>query len=104
MSDRERKPPFRRGGGKPFEKGRKPAGRPAWREREASPDGPAILYRWHTVAAALANPQPHNRKLLPTANAPRRLEDANIHTPVTPENLRPKLIHPPLRPSAVHPS
>jgi len=56
MSDRDRKPPFRRGGGKPIEKGRKPAGRPVWRDRDASPDGPVILYGWHTVAAALANP------------------------------------------------
>ena len=102
MSDRERKPPFRRGGGKPFEKGRKPAGRPAWREREASPDGPAILYGWHTVAAALANPQRHIRKLLLTENAARRLADENIDTRVTPEIVRPNLIDQRLGPDAVH--
>jgi 23S rRNA (guanosine2251-2'-O)-methyltransferase len=102
MSDRERKPPFRRGGGKPFEKGRKPAGRPAWREREASPDGPAILYGWHTVSAALANPQRHIRKLLLTENAARRLADENIDTRVTPEIVRPNLIDQRLGPDAVH--
>ena len=102
MSDRERKPPFRRGGGKPFEKGRKPAGRPAWREREASPDGPAILYGWHTVAAALANPERHIRKLLLTENAARRLADDSIDTRVTPEIVRPSLIDQRLGPDAVH--
>ena len=85
MSDRDRKPPFRRSGGKPFEKGRKSPGRPTWRDREASPDGPVILYGWHTVAAALANPERHIRKLLVTENAARRLADENIDTRVTPE-------------------
>src|SRR5258705_11463252 len=102
MSDRERKPPFRRGGGKPFEKGRKSPGRPAWRDREASPDGPAILYGWHTVSAALANPERHIRKLLVTENAARRLADENIDTRVTPEIVRPNLIDQRLGPDAVH--
>src|SRR6267154_3255867 len=102
MSDRDRKPKFRRSGGKPFEKGRKPAGRPSWREREASPDGPAILYGWHTVAAALANPQRHIRKLLLTENAARRLADDHIDTRVTPEIVRPSLIDQRLGPDAVH--
>src|SRR5712675_2246304 len=102
MSDRDRKPPFRRGGAKPFEKGRKPAGRPAWRDREPSPDGPAILYGWHTVAAALANPQRHIRKLLLTENAARRLADENIDTRVTPEIVRPNEIDRLLTPDAVH--
>src|SRR5215208_5820750 len=102
MSDRDRKPPFRRGAGKAFEKGRKPAGRPPWREREASGDGPAILYGWHTVAAALANPQRHIRKLLLTENAARRLADENIDTRVTPEIVRPNLIDQQLGPDAVH--
>ena len=37
-----------------------------------------ILYGWHTVAAALANPERHIRKLLPTENAIRRLSDENM--------------------------
>ena len=48
-----------------------------------------ILYGWHTVAAALANPQRHIRKLMLTENAARRLADENIATPVTPEIVRP---------------
>jgi 23S rRNA (guanosine2251-2'-O)-methyltransferase len=102
MSDRDRKPPFRRGGGKPFERGRKSPGRPAWRDREPNPDGPAILYGWHTVSAALANPQRHIRKLLLTENAARRLADENIDTKVTPEIVRPNLIDQRLGPDAVH--
>src|SRR3979490_1882481 len=102
MSDRDRKPPFRRGGGKPFEKGRKPAGRPIWRDRGRSPDGPAILYGWHTVAAALANPQRHIRKLWLSENAARRLADDKIDTRVTPEIVRPSVIDQRLGPDAVH--
>lgn len=102
MSDRDRKPPFRRGGGKPFEKGRKSAGRPARRDREASPDGPVILYGWHTVAAALANPQRTIRKLILTENAARRLADEKIELPVPPEIVRPSVIDQRLGPDAVH--
>jgi 23S rRNA (guanosine2251-2'-O)-methyltransferase len=102
MSDRDRKPPFRRQGGKPFEKGRKPPGRPARRDRESGPDGPAILYGWHTVAAALANPERQIRKLLLTENAARRLADENVDTRVTPEIVRPNLIDQRLGPDAVH--
>src|SRR5258705_2138087 len=102
MSDRARKPPFRRGGGKPFEKGRKPGGRPAWRDREPSGDEPAVLYGWHTVAAALANPERQIRKLLLTENAARRLADENIDTRVPPEIVRPNLIDQRLGPDAVH--
>src|SRR2546422_4669921 len=102
MSDRDQKPPFRRGGGKSFEKGRKSAGRPAWRDRESSPDGPVILYGWHTVAAALANPQRQIRKLYLTENAARRLADENIDTRVPPEIVRPNLIDARLGPDAVH--
>jgi len=102
MSDRDRKPPFRRGGGKPFEKGRKPAGRPVWRDRDGGADGPVILYGWHTVAAALANPQRKIRKLFLTENAARRLADENIDTQVTPEIVRPNTIDQRLGPDAVH--
>jgi 23S rRNA (guanosine2251-2'-O)-methyltransferase len=102
MRDRDRKPPFRRQGGKPFEKGRKSPARPAWRDREADADGPAILYGWHTVSAALANPDRQIRKLLLTENAARRLADENIDTRVTPEIVRPQLIDQRLGPDAVH--
>src|ERR1700755_1862015 len=102
MSDRDRKQQFRRGGGKPAGRGRGPGGRPAWRERETSPDGPVILYGWHTVAAALANPQRQIRKLLLSENAARRLADDHIDTRVTPEIVRPALIDQRLGPDAVH--
>jgi 23S rRNA (guanosine2251-2'-O)-methyltransferase len=98
MSDRDRKPKFLRGGGK-ADRGR-PPGR--WRDPGASPDGPVILYGWHTVAAALANPQRRIRKLLLTENAARRLADDHIDTRVTPEIVRPSLIDARLGPDAVH--
>lgn len=102
MSDRDRKPPFRRGGGKPFEKGRK-FGRPADRhERGGGSDGPVILYGWHTVSAALANPERRIRKLFLTENAAKRLADENIETRVAPELVRPGDIDRRLGPDAVH--
>src|SRR6478752_285209 len=102
MSDRDRKPPFRRGGGKPFEKGRKFARPPGLRGRDSSPDGPVILYGWHTVSAALANPERQIRKLFLTENAARRLADEQIETRVTPEIVRPSAIDARLGPDAVH--
>src|SRR6195256_1532580 len=102
MSDRDRKPKFRHGGGKAPDGSRGSGRRPAWRGSEAKPDGPVILYGWHTVAAALANPQRHIRKLLLTENAARRLADDNIDTRVTPEIVRPNLIDQRLGPDAVH--
>ena len=105
MADRDRKPPFRRGGGKGPDKRRdsgRDSGRPAWRDRGEEPDGPVILYGWHTVAAALANPQRNIRKLILSENAARRLADENIDTKVTPEIVRPALIDARLGPDAVH--
>src|ERR1700674_902233 len=102
MSDRDRQAKFRRGGGKAADKGGESAGRPAWREHGASADGPVILYGWHTVAAALANPQRHIRKLWLSENAARRLADDNIDPRVTPEIVRPSLIDQRLGPDAVH--
>src|SRR3984893_12232372 len=102
MSDPDRKLKFRRGGGTAPERGRESGRTPAWRDRDARRDGPAILYGWHTVAAALAHPQRHIRKLLLTENAARRLADDNIDTHVTPEIVRPSLIDQRLGPDAVH--
>jgi 23S rRNA (guanosine2251-2'-O)-methyltransferase len=102
MSDRDRKLKFRRGGGKAPDKGRESGRRPAWRGGDAKPDGPVILYGWHTVVAALANPQRHIRKLMLTENAARRLADDKIDTRVTPEIVRPNLIDQRLGPDAVH--
>jgi 23S rRNA (guanosine2251-2'-O)-methyltransferase len=102
MTNRDRKPPFRKGGAKSFEKGRKAGPRPAWRDRDSGSDGPAILYGWHTVSAALANPRRKIRKLLLTENAARRLAEENVDTRVTPEIVRPQLIDQRLGPDAVH--
>ena len=102
MSDRDRKPRFRRGGGKGADNGRETGRRQPWRDRDASPDGPVILYGWHTVAAALANPQRGIRKLWLTENAARRLADDKIDTRVAPEIVRPGLIDARLGPDAVH--
>ena len=110
MSDRDRKPPFQRGGAKGPDKGadkrresgRRTPPRTPWRDRDASPDGPVILYGWHTVAAALANPQRQIRKLWLTGNAARRLADDNIDTRVPAEIVRPGLIDARLGPDAVH--
>ena len=62
MNDRDRKPPFRRGGGKPFDKG--PARRAPADLADRDHDGPVILYGWHTVTMALQNPTRRFRKLL----------------------------------------
>src|SRR5580698_8685803 len=102
MSDRDRKPRFGRGGGKGPDKGRESGRRQPWRDRDGGGDGPVILYGWHTVAAALANPQRQIRKLWLTENSARRLADDNIKLPVTPEIVRPNLIDQRLGPDAVH--
>ncbi len=101
MSDRYRKLQFRRGGGK-APGGRESGRRPAWRGDGAKPDGPVILYGWHTVVAALSNPQRRIRKLLLTENAARRLADEKIDTRLTPEIVRPNLIDQRLGPDVVH--
>ncbi|WP_167771906.1 23S rRNA (guanosine(2251)-2'-O)-methyltransferase RlmB [Bradyrhizobium frederickii] len=102
MKDRKFAPKGPRGGAKPFKRPGKSAGRPAWRDRDSHPDGPAILYGWHTVTMALANPERRIRKLTLTENAAKRLADDNIATPVTPEIVRPQEIDRLLSPDAVH--
>ena len=102
MGDRDREQPFRRGGGKGPDRKRDSGRRPPFRGREANPDASVILYGWHTVAAALANPQRRIRKLMLTENAARRLADDKIEIPVTPEIVRPSVIDQRLGPDALH--
>jgi len=102
MKDRKFTPRGPRGGGKPFNRPGKSAGRAVWRDRDSHPDGPVILYGWHTVTMALANPARQIRKLTLTENAARRLADENIETRVTPEIVRPQEIDRLLSPDAVH--
>ncbi|MCX7319770.1 MAG: 23S rRNA (guanosine(2251)-2'-O)-methyltransferase RlmB [Hyphomicrobiales bacterium] len=113
MSDRDRKQRFQRGPqtgrdssrdqgqgqGRPgHDQGR----RPPRRDRETGGDGVAVLYGWHPVTLALANPNRTIRKLWLTENAARRLSDEKIETRVTPELVRPEDIDRRLGPDAVH--
>jgi 23S rRNA (guanosine2251-2'-O)-methyltransferase len=72
------------------------------RETKSSSDGRVILYGWHTVTAALANPERRIRKLWATENAARRLAEAGASSPVPPELVRPDVIAARLSPDAVH--
>src|SRR3984957_14692701 len=102
MSDRDRKLHFGRGGGKGPAGASQSGRRPAWRDREAGPDGPVILYGWHTVAAVRSNQQRHIRKLVLNEIAARPLADESIALSETPEIVRPALIDSRLGPDAVH--
>ena len=120
MSDKDRKQRFQRGPQKGRDSGRDqgldrdrgPARpprdqgrRPPRRGRDGGGgggDGPAILYGWHPVTLALANPNRTIRKLWLTENAARRLAEENIATRVTPELVRPDVIDRRLGPDAVH--
>lgn len=105
-----RSPPPRPAGGKPGSKPgatrqqieRRERFTRARREslRPAEADGPAILYGWHTVTAALGNPARQIRKFLATENAARRLAGEGIAQ--TPEIVRPSAIDERLLPDAVH--
>ena len=78
-----------------FERARRDSRRPAG-------DGPAIMYGWHTVTAALRNPTRRLRKLLATENAARRLTDEGIKPALAPELVRPSAIAERLTSDAVH--
>ena len=102
MRDRDRKPQFQRSGNKGPVRARDGGHRAPWRGSEGAADDTVILYGWHTVTAALANPSRRIRKLLLTENAARRLAEEKIDTGVTPEIVRPNLIDQRLGPDAVH--
>ena len=70
--------------------------------RPAIPEGVAILYGWHTVAAALKNPRRRIRKITATENAVHRLTEEGLTLPVEPEIVRPDAIAAKLSPDAVH--
>ena len=99
MSPKDRNPRFQRRDDRP--RGGPPRfDRRGPRERE--PSDIAILYGWHTVTAALANPKRRIRKLLLTENAARKLADEGIVTKATTEIVRPGDIDHRLGPDAVH--
>jgi 23S rRNA (guanosine2251-2'-O)-methyltransferase len=70
--------------------------------RHHTPGDTVVLYGWHTVTAALANPARRIRKLLATENALRRLTEEGISPPLTPELVRPDALAARLTPDAVH--
>src|ERR1700733_13633983 len=85
--------PYGKSQGKPGGpyRGRGPGGaQGGGRRGDAPPD--VILYGWHTVPAALANPARHIRRLLATENALRRLAEEGIALRITPEQVRPDAI------------
>src|SRR5882724_5420290 len=65
-------------------------------------EGVAILYGWHTVVAALKNPQRRINKIFATENAAHRLAEEGFALPVTPDIVRPEAIALRLTPDAVH--
>jgi 23S rRNA (guanosine2251-2'-O)-methyltransferase len=62
----------------------------------------AILYGWHTVKAALENPQRRFRRILATEAAVRRLTEDNVPFPITPTVARPDDIAAAAGTGAVH--
>jgi 23S rRNA (guanosine2251-2'-O)-methyltransferase len=88
-----------------FRRNKPPYGRPPparFRRAARGHDDGVVLYGWHTVTAALANPARRIRKILATENAVRRLTDDGIKLPVEPELVRPDAIAARLSPEAVH--
>lgn len=74
----------------------------ARRESLAPVADTAVLYGWHSVTAALANPERRVRKLLVTENAARRLSDEKVAHRASLEIVRPDAIVARLPPDAVH--
>jgi 23S rRNA (guanosine2251-2'-O)-methyltransferase len=65
-------------------------------------DGPAIIYGWHAVEAALKNPKRRIRRILVTPNGEKRLQELGLKPKVTPEVVRPDVIDRELSADAVH--
>jgi 23S rRNA (guanosine2251-2'-O)-methyltransferase len=70
--------------------------------RTVDSGGPVVLYGWHTVKAALENPQRRVLRILATENAARRLQEERVPLSVTPELVRPSVIDARLGPDALH--
>lgn len=83
-----------------------PRGRPHDRRTpphlRAADDGPAVLYGWHSVKAALENPARRFHTLLATENAAKRLAEEGTAFPIQPEVVRPDHIARRLSADAVH--
>src|SRR5258708_12584493 len=61
-----------------------------WRGTPRDRDGAAVLYGWHTVKAALENPQRRFHRFLATENAVRRLTEDKVTFPIAPALVRPQ--------------
>ncbi|MGZ8309302.1 MAG: TrmH family RNA methyltransferase [Rhodoplanes sp.] len=88
--------------GAPRAEGEMRPGRRFARPWSGEDEGPAILYGWHTVKAALENPARKFHRLLATENAARRLAEAGVTFPRPPETVRPDVIEALVGPEAVH--
>jgi 23S rRNA (guanosine2251-2'-O)-methyltransferase len=93
--DRDRPRPHGKQRGEGFRRGDERRG------RSAASDV-IMLYGWHPVTLALANPNRHVRKLYATENAAHRLTEEHIISSVIPEIVRPEMIAARLTPDAVH--
>jgi 23S rRNA (guanosine2251-2'-O)-methyltransferase len=70
--------------------------------RERRTGDVAILFGWHSVRAALENPERRIRRVLVTENGVRRLEEAGLTEGIRPEIVRPSEIDRLLPSDAVH--
>src|SRR5258708_22171898 len=95
---RDERSPF---GDKPSHRSGKPKAAP-WRGAPRDRDGTAVLYGWHTVKAALENPQRRFHRLLATENAVRRLTEDKVTFPIAPTLVHPEDIAAIAGATAVH--
>jgi len=95
---RDERRPF---GDKPSHRSGKPKAAP-WRGAPRDRDGTAVLYGWHTVKAALENPQRRFHRLLATENAVRRLTEDKVTFPIAPTLVHPEDIAAIAGATAVH--
>src|SRR5262245_32374588 len=63
-----------------------------WRPPPRDREGPVALYGWHTVKAALENPDRRFRRVLATENALHRLTEDAVALPIEPQLVRPDAI------------